>query len=239
MNKLAAVSALTLVFGVCWADGEPYQKTEPEKFWMNRSVFQKKGIVIEDEDHIVRKRWWQLDSHATGKVIKVEVLAAGVFLHVRFEDGKRGWTERGVNRQNQRVTQGKRTTRIRPDSYGDGVTVEHDDVVWQYDIQGEEVEPRVCGLILEHGGGWVVVRFPSALIACVYPRKGDIVRRGADWSSGEGGSADGGKSTSSIGEVLVERDKDGWVTVKWEKTGRTKDHRFDQRGYYDLEVMPP
>jgi hypothetical protein len=63
---------------------QPSQFRNPVGFWSGRRVIQKRGIVIEDRDHIVRERYWVLDEYATGNVVEVSLVSTGARLRVRF-----------------------------------------------------------------------------------------------------------------------------------------------------------
>lgn len=225
-------------------DDRPYQFREPRQFWMHQIVFQKRGIVIEDDDYIVRKRYWVLDRAVVGQVVQVDPLEKGLDLLVRF-DSTSGWQVKGSNIQNRRVSTTKRHETIRPNYSGDGLDIDSDEVTFSYTIEGEEVDPDRSGLIVRREGNVVFVRFPSSLISLVSPRVGDRVKRSHDWHDG---FADGGlqptgaaadQSAECVGIVERERDEQGFVDVRWERTGRRKRHRFDNFGYYDIQLAEP
>ena len=249
MNNTQAVgrgaALVVAIVALCGAQAEelkPYQFREPEKFWTGKKVIQKRGIVIEDPDYIVRNRYWVLDRSVTGRVVDVEAASGEkVFLSVRFDVVGAGWEEVGSPIRNRRVTNTRRTVRIRSDSYGEVAASEVDEVSFSYDIEGEQVEASRCGVIIAREGAVTVVRFPAMLISLVPLRKGDAVVRSDDWHDGfaDGGDSPAGPHKSSMGDcvgvVTGERDKDGFVGVTWQKTGRKKSHRFDHRGYYDVQ----
>jgi hypothetical protein len=224
---------------------QPYQFREPKQFWMHQFVFQKRGIVVEDDDYIVRKRYWVLDTAVKGQVVQVDAIENGLDLTVRFDSMGSGWNTVGINVQNRRVTKTKRTETIRPDAYGDGTNIEVDEVTFSYTVEGEEVDHDRCGLIVRREGGVVFVRFPSSLLSLVSPRVGDRVARSFDWHDG---FADGGRQSQGIdpqlpegcyGIVESERDEKGFIDVRWERTGRRKRHRFDNFGFYDVQLVRP
>lgn len=230
---------------VCSAeDDRPYQFREPKQFWVHQVIFQKRGIVIEDDDFIVRQRYWILDRAVIGQVVQVNVLDEGIDLLVRF-DNMEGWQTKGINIRNRQVSRTERSVTIRPDYYGDGVEVDSDEVTFSYTIEGEEVAPDRCGLIVRREGNVVFVRFPSSLVSLVSPQVGDRVTRSFDWHDGfaDGGSEPTGKggeeSSSCVGVVERERDEQGFIDVRWERTGRRKRHRFDNFGYYDVQLAAP
>lgn len=242
---LSAASFAACVCGGVIDDEEgPVQFRDPKAFWMHKVVFQKRGIVIEDEDFIVRNAYWVLTPSAQGQVVGVEqVDRSGVFVEVRFDETNAGWNRHGINIRNRAMENRHRTVRIRPDPYGDGAEIEADEVTYSYTIEGVEVERSRCGLIIRREGDVTVVRFPCHLVALVSPLPGDTVQRSGDWQDGysDGGRKPRGPHEGSandcIGRVLSERDREGFVSVRWEKTGRKKLHRFDHLGYYDIEVV--
>ena len=211
---------------------------------MHRNVVQKLGIVIEDEDYIIRKRYWVVDRSVVGQVVRVERVGERLFLTVQFPEMTAGWQERGINIQNRRVTTTQRTVQVRPESWSDGATIDVDEVTFTHEIQGEEVDSARCGLIILREGKALRVRYPSHLLASEPLRKGDTVMRSWDWHDG---FADGGDTrvgsrredpSACVGIVEAERDRNGFVSVKWIKTGRRKSHRFDHQGFYDIEKVP-
>jgi hypothetical protein len=60
---------------------------------------------------------------------------------------------------------------------------------------------------------------------------GTRVRRGPDW---KWGNQDGG--TGNMGTVKKSKDRDGWVTVKWDN-GIENNYRWTGDGKYDLEII--
>jgi hypothetical protein len=223
----------------------PFQVREPEMFWSGKTVFQKRGIVIEDEDFIIRERYWTLDQSVTGKVIDVE-LADGkdTFVTVGFDGMGGGWRAESVNIRDRVVSKTERTLTIRPDHYGDGTKVEVDEVTVTHRIEGDQVEPNRCGVLVRHEGAAIAVRFPGNLLSVVSPRKGDAVVRSWDWHDGfaDGGLEPKGRGSEAsrecVGRVVRDRDADGFLEIEWEKTKRKKLHRFDHAGYYDVEPLP-
>lgn len=222
----------------------PFQSSDPETFWTDKMVIQKKGIVVEDEDWIVRRRYWVLDKSVTGRVVAVESVGGQVFLTVEYDGRGPGWVMTGINEQDRTVSNTRRNYRIRPDPYSDGTDVEMDEVTVTHTIQGVQMPPERCGLIVFVEGRAVRVRFPVHLIALEGPRKKALVMRSWDWHDGH---ADGGDEPEGplrgpvadrIGEVLMERDDKGFVKVLWHATGREKLHRFDRDGFYDIETVP-
>lgn len=236
------VAVLVCLFasGAIAADSQaPYQEREPEKFWMQQTVFQKKGIVIEDSDYVVRKRYWVLDPTVKGRVVEVDRLLNEVLLSVRFQGISVGWREHGDSVRNRRVETTRRAVRV--NGWYEGGKVEADEVKFSYEIEGVKVSPERCGVITLREGQAVVVRFPSHLLSLEPLRKGDRVVRSWDW---DGGFADGGNNATSsdqstaaefFGVVDSERDRHGFVAVTWAKTGRKKLHRYDHRGYFEIQ----
>jgi len=221
---------------------EPYQYENPRAFWLNKTVFQKRGIVIEDHDYIIRDRYWILDSKVYGQVTDVEQGDRQAWLIVQFEGGMGGgWQSKGVNVRDRRVVNKQRTVTIRNDPYGDGTRAHVDEISFSYRIEGEQVEPGRCGVIIRHEGRLTVVRFPASLMSLISPQVGDAVRRSWDWHDGvaDGAARPTGKDTCSActGTVTKERDDKGFVDVRWNLTGRNKSHRFDNLGYYDIEPI--
>lgn len=223
-------------------DDGPYQFREPEKFWKDKVVFQKRGIVIEDDDFIVRKRYWVLDQSVTGQVVSVEPAdKKDVFLTVRFDGMGGGWRQRGINVRDRTVSRTRRDVTVRSDPYGDGANVNVDEVTFSYRIEGEQVDPNRCGVIVGREGPVTMVRFPNHIVSLVSPRKGDTVVRSWDWHDGfaDGGRSARGRFETSFGEcvgtVLCDRDEHGFIEVEWQKTKRKKSHRFDHFGYFDIE----
>lgn len=246
-TRVVVAFVLVLVAGTASPedDDRPSQVRDPQAFWQRKVVFQKLGIVIEDEDYIVRERYWVLDKSVTGSVTDVDVMAdSTAVVEVRFDGRDRGWRQHGVNIRDRRVSRTNRTVNIRPEPYGDGLRVDADEVTFSYRIEGEEVDPARCGVIVRLEGDVTVVRFPCHLAALAAPRKGDVVMRSADWHDGfaDGGTKPTGpleqSSVACVGTVEGERDEDGFVAVRWHKTGRKKSHRFDHHGYYDIELVP-
>ena len=241
---LAACFLFQGVFASESGEDRPYQFREPKRFWLHQAVFQKRGIVIEDDDFIVRKRYWVLDRAVVGQVVQVDTLEKGLDLLVRF-DSMAGWQTTGMNIQNRMVAETERSVTIRQDYSGDGVEVDTDEVTFSYTIEGEEVDPDRCGVIERREGNVVFVRFPSSLMSLVSPRVGDRVTRSFDWHDG---FADGGSDATGLGPehpeecfgiVERERDEKGFIYVRWERTGRKKSHRFDNYGYYDVQLAVP
>lgn len=223
-------------------DDRPYQLREPKQFWLQQKIFQKRGIVVEDDDCIVRRQYWVLDQTVVGQVTDVEVVKDGVFVTARFDGIGAGWQKRGINMQDRRVSKTSRSTTVRPNPYGDGAEIRSDEVTFSYRLEGEEVDPSFCGLLLQHDERVVVVRFPAALVSLVSPRFGDEVVRSWDWHDGfaDGGDTAVGMQHGSAGDcvgvVESERDDKGFINVRWKQTGRRKSHRFDNFGYYDVQL---
>jgi hypothetical protein len=65
-----------------------------------------------------------------------------------------------------------------------------------------------------------------------FPHIGSKVRRGPDWDR-LWADPDGGEGEDSIG-TIVRFEDDGWIAVKWPKTGRTTVHRPGGEGRDDL-----
>jgi hypothetical protein len=236
-------AGIVCVSGAVGEDDQPFQFREPERFWMHQVVFQKRGIVIEDDDFIVRDRYWILDKSVIGQVVKVDSLARGVNLTVRFDEMGAGWQAKGINVRDRTLTTTQRSVTVRPERYGDGATVETDEVTFSCRIEGDRVDPDRCGLIVRREGNVIFVRFPSSLISLISPSVGDRVIRSFDWHDGlaDGGSRPSGVdlegSTDCFGIVERERDDKGFIDVRWERTGRRKRHRFDNVGYYDVQLV--
>lgn len=244
---LVLLIACTIGSSCCVAmgadDDRPHQFREPMEFWLHQMVFQKRGIVVEDDDYIVRQRYWVLDHSVCGQVVQVDATKDGTYLTVRFKSMGPGWQTQGVNIRNRTVTHSKRTVAIRDEPYGDGVEAEMDEVTFSYTIEGEEVDPLRCGVIVRREGNVVFVSFPSSLVSLVSPRVGDRVIRSFDWHDGfaDGGSQAVGVDSAGLGDcfgvVERERDEKGFIDVRWERTGRRKRHRFDNCGYYDVRLV--
>lgn len=239
-----AIVVSLIVCATVAAEEIPFQSRDPENFWSEKIVIQKKGIVVEDEDCIVRRRYWVLDKSVTGRVVAVESVGQQVFLTVEYDGRGPGWVMTGINEQDRTVSNTQRNCRIRPDPYSDGTNVEMDEVTVTHSIQGVQMPPERCGLIVLEEGRAVRVRFPNHLIALESPRKKELVIRSWDWHDGH---ADGGDEPEGplrgpvgdrFGEVLTERDDKGFVKVLWHATGREKLHRFDRNGFYDIEKAP-
>lgn len=235
---------------ICWSglvvrggdDDRPYQFRDPKRFWLRQQVVQRRGIVVEDDDYIVRRQYWVLDPTVVGQVTDVEVVKDGVFVTARFDGIGAGWQKCGINMQDRTVSKTSRATTIRPDSYGDVTDIQTDEVTFSYRLEGDEVDPAVCGLMVRNDGRVVVVRFPAALVSLVSPRVGDEVVRSWDWHDGfaDGGDTAVGMQRGSAGDcvgvVESERDEKGFINVRWKQTGRRKSHRFDNFGYYDIQL---
>lgn len=223
-------------------DDRPYQFRDPKRFWLEQQVFQKRGIVVEDDDYIVRRCYWVLDPTVVGQVTDVEVVDDGAFLTVRFENIGGGWRKHGINMQDRAVSKTSRATTVRTDPYGDGADIQTDEVTFSYRIEGEEVDPAFCGLLLRIDDRMAVVRFPVSLVSLAPPRVGDEVVRSWDWHDGfaDGGDRAVGMNSGSaddcVGVVESQRDDKGFVNVRWKQTGRRKSHRFDNFGYYDIQL---
>lgn len=219
---------------------KPAQNRDPVGFWNNQRVFQKRGIVIEDKDYIVRNRYWILDERATGRVKEVIPLAEGARVRVVFADDK-GWQQQGFVKRDQVVTERKSTMTVRQSYQGD-TDVETDEVSYSYRIEGVWVDPSTAGMLSYDDNGRPVVEYPSTIVGLVRPHIGEAVIRSLDWCDGfaDGGPLPFGRLASLPGEyagdVVDFRDQDGYVSVRWRKTGRTTSHRFDSHGFYDIEL---
>ena len=125
--------------------------------------------------------------------------------------------------------------------------VETDDL---FDVKGKrdtgelEVVPESVGLLLDRKklgadinrledvpDDATLVRFHNSRLSIVAPGLGDRVIRGPDWVE-LWGDADGGEG--GIGVVVRLIDDDGWIVVKWERTGREGSYRWGINGKYDL-----
>lgn len=215
----------------------PRALTDPA-FWTSRQVIQTRGWVLDhgDNDGIIRKRYWVLGPAAIGIVEKV--LPSGEAVCV-FPNYKVGWDERGINEQDRRRTEQK----IEFDQYNKELRID----TYSYSLQGIPVERSDHGVIEddEEERKFLRVRFPINCIGLTRPRIGAKVVRGPDWNAGriDGGATATGElidatKTALWGTVISERDKDGYVKVEWNETGRNGKHRFDCRRYYDIVVLP-
>lgn len=219
---------------------KPAQNRDPVGFWENQRVFQKRGIVIEDKDYIVRERYWVLDETATGLVKEAIPLKDGARTRVVFANTN-GWQERGFEKRGKVVTERKSTMKVRSNYRGDA-DVETDEVSYSYRIEGVWVDPSTAGILSYDDNGKPVIEYPSTIIGLVRPQIGDTVIRSLDWCNG---FADGGPSpfgllallpSACAGEVVAPRDEDGYVAVRWQNTGRKTSYRFDSHGFYDVNL---
>jgi hypothetical protein len=227
---------------------KPMQQRSPVSFWKGKKVFQKRGIVIEDRDYIVKNRYWILDEAAVGDVIDVVVLKEDVRLIVRFPKEKNGWKETGFEKSDQQVSESTSTTtttirkNYRGEMEGESDTLTY---TYSYKIKGYEVDKAYCGVLDHDDNGHPIVDFPATIVGLQRLTVGDRVVRGPDWSDGyaDGGSSPVGQMASHsdefFGTVEHPRNVDGYVDVKWQKTGRLTAHRFDSHGFYDVEILAP
>jgi hypothetical protein len=241
---LAVAAAADILVSTTLIGSEPYQFRDPKAFWLDKTVFQKRGVVVEDQDLIIREQYWVLDRTVQGQVIEVEQGDAKVWLIVQFEGGMGGgWERKGINVRDRTIVRTQRTVTIRNDPYGDGGHVHVDEVSLAHRIEGDQIDSDRCGVIIRQEGRITVVRFPASLVSLTSPRVGEAVRRSWDWHDGlaDGGTRPTGIETCSgcTGTVTKERDEKGFVDVRWNVTGRNKSHRFDHLGYYDVEPVDP
>jgi len=213
----------------------PSQHREPEKFWTGKKVFQKRGIVVEDQDFIVRDRYWELDTNAVGKVVGVRQTGMGPICRVVFVDNEH-WQKRGFEKKPVSQTVEKQSLQVTHAGY------EAVSISTSYRIEGVAVDRRLCGQIVSEDGTQRIVEFPAALLSRAMPRLNDKVVRGPDWCDGyaDGGGVPIGQVEAGAagceGVVVKERDRDGNIDIEWVRTGRVTTHRFDSRDFYDIEL---
>lgn len=232
---------------------EPLSLRDPEKAWVGQPVFQKEGIVIEDSDYVMKKRFWKLDEKAIGTVVRVETAPNRpnlAKLFVRFDgtpNESPGWTEEGFQFGREVVSTTTGEKKIRNDSQG-GATVESTETTVTRERNGQKVEEDGVGLIVERTDKFTTVRYPMPLLGRLRPQPGDVVVRGPDWCEGhaDGGGRPFGMLKDAVengtpkytGIVLAERDgRSGFIAVYWRATGRKTRHRFDMSGFYDIQVV--
>jgi hypothetical protein len=213
----------------------PASQVDPRKFWGGRRVFQKRGIVVEDKDYIVRERYWWLDDRVIGRVVDVVETGGGWFCRVEFDKKMRAnWQQKGFERQPEREW--------RLEQKRDGYKTES--FLVEYRGEGVAVPRYACGLVVEERDGVAVVDFPSGLLSPELPRANDWVVRGPDWMDGYvdgapvpiGPVADDKERFSGV--VKSSRNSDGQIEVEWSVTGRTTVHRFDDaRGFVDIDLL--
>lgn len=212
----------------------PMRERDPKKFWLNQVVFQKCGIVVEDRDYIIRKRYWFLDSYDVGRVTEVSEADDGIRCTVLFNSNER-WQQKGFDKALDSVT--TVNTTVMPAREGFRV----ESLVATYRSEGVAVDKTKCGIIVRHANEKAVyVEFPAALLCYDLPRVNDRVERGPDWSDGyaDGWSEPIGPSDAKkyYGEVRAPRSLDGSIDVFWPVTGRTTSHRFDNfGGFFDVQ----
>lgn len=218
------------------ADDGPASMRDVE-FWRGRAVVQVFGHVftLEDKANVATEFYWVLDESAVGKVTEC---IDGNVVRVEFSDST-GWGKTAVPPPETEI---KTTFTYGYDDYGKRVQSVDSVIVKK---EGLRIPPRKWGRVIEDDGVRRVVEFPMELLGLKRPRRGDRVVRGPDWRAGhaDGGSRPVGSLSPSDencwGEVMEEYDADGYVKVRWNKTGREGFYRFDWRRYYDIEVPPP
>jgi hypothetical protein len=218
----------------------PFKIREPREFWINRQVHLKQpnNNVIEDQDYVVRERYWTLDASSIGTVVGVTLVEDTQVLRVRF-DNRNGWSEHGLEKREGVAVQQQST--VTPNGNG-GVDMNSESTVRR--IEGERLfDEDECGVIIEQSDNITIVECPSVICTLPKPSVGELVTRGPDWQ----GFADGGnrrygpntgKPETFAGEVIEEIDRDNLVDIKWKKTGRISACRFDASGFYDIVVIP-
>lgn len=219
--------------------GSPLQNRDPVKFWTDRTVCQKRGIVIEDKDYVVRKRYWILEGQHLGRVQKVVVGDRGAKCTVLFDDAT-GWREQALAERPESQTVTSSTMTV---SRTGGTEV--DTMSTTYHVEGVAVGPADVGVIVGETSEGTVVEFPAQLLRLEMPQMHDKVVRGPDWA---GSYADGGEmpfgesaheAEGPTGSVVGLRDADGNYDVEWEVTGRITVVRFDAAGgFYDIVKVP-
>lgn len=231
------------------------KSNDPQAFWNNRRVYQTRGIVIEDGDHVVKSRWYELDWRAVGTVCRVQPRDDKVMVTVVFENDQ-GWVTKIMEPPGAVQQMILELGRKSPDA-------ETFEFIGQ--ANGWSVNEELCGLIQETpekkppgdeqvdeqprepGAAMHDLVFPVRVVFCAdllrleLPKKNDEVCRGPDWDSGY---ADGSSSpladadqrrSPHIGVVVGERSRDGNVEVQWNSTGRRAAYRFDSLGgFYDV-----
>lgn len=216
----------------------PAQLRDPERFWAGKKVFQKLGIVVVDKDFIVRDRYWELDANAVGKVVEVKQTGQGPMCRVSFAN-REHWQQRAFAKTPVATTTEKQTLQVTHAGY------EAVSISTSFRVEGVAVDRRYCGLVVnDDGGSEIIVEFPAALLSRAMPYLNDKVARGPDWCDGyaDGGSVPIGQMEEEVAEgcegiVVRERDGDGNIDVEWVLTGRVTTHRFDSRGFYDIERL--
>ena len=221
----------------------PLRDRDPEKFWgRHRRVCQTRGIVIKDQDYVVKYkegRWWKLDTHVVGTVVEVKRNDLGVIVQVLFQN-RSLWNEQTFTETPESVT--TQTSEIKLTRDG----VREDSVTYTRRQIGVAVPKEKCGLIVREEGDAAYVNFPELLLSYEIPVANDRVIRGPDWFDGY---ADGGETPFGdlgegrnhyYGDVTENRDPDGNIEVSWIKTGRKTLHRFDSPSrHVDVEKLPP
>lgn len=194
-------------------------------FWPGRLVVQTRGWVLAqgDEDHIIRKEYWQLGPAAVGRVTSVRADGTAV---VEFEDGT-GWDRRGFEEREVRTQRWDAEV----DHYGRPIAARMSERV----REGIQVEPGDHGHLLEidADGKRRTVRFPLACLGLAPPPPGARVVPGPDMEPLEAR-----RLSRAQGTVVEARDVDHYIRVRWDDTGREKIHRFDCRRYYDVVPAP-
>lgn len=216
----------------------PLRETDPREFWSrNRRVYQKRGILIEDEDYVVKQRWWELDSRSVGRVVETRSTDRGWVVQVLFTSAG-GWQLRTFDKQLESVTVEDKSVKITRQGY------DVETVALTFKVNGVAVDKSKCGLVIRREGDAAYVEFPAELLSYELPRMNERVMRGPDWFDGyaDGGNAPfgalGGHGGACLGTVVEERNDDGNITVRWDRTGRTSVYRFDNRqGFCDIEKV--
>jgi hypothetical protein len=219
--------------------GVPFQRREPAKFWQDRYVYQKQGVVIGDTDFVVREQFWVLDSRHVGRVESVAITDAGVRCRVLFSSMDT-WTKQGIPMQVKSETQEVELEEKRPGE--EPRRIKGEIRVTTTEKPEVAVSRGDVGFIVERlDDGTVLVEFPAELLRLELPRMNDRVVRGPDWSVGYADGGDSpygeaiGDSENAIGRVLASADADGNFDIEWEATGRTSTARFDAAaGFYDV-----
>jgi hypothetical protein len=217
----------------------PLRSLDPKTFWnRNRRVYQKSGILIEDDDYVVKERWWELDSRSVGSVVETRQTDRGWVVEVLFATDD-GWQPRTFEKQLESETSEQKTVTLTRRGY------QAQTLTLTYKVNGVAVDRSQCGLIRRREAAAAYVEFPADLLSYELPRMNEQVMRGPDWFDGY---ADGGyvpfgnlgeQRGACLGSVTEERNDDGNITIRWDRTGRTSSYRFDNRhGFCDIEKVP-
>jgi hypothetical protein len=217
----------------------PARQRDSKRFWLTAPVFQKNGIVIEDEDYIVRTKYYVLDSRAVGEVVDVRDTDEGAVCTVRFQD-RSLWQVNELNKKPVSQTEAQTTMKVTRDG------LDAETIATTYRIEGYAVSSSKCGVIKkQENEGTLLVEFPASLLSYELPRMGDKVVRGPDWQDGyvDGNDHPIGRPDKTVadyyGLVVENRNAEGYIHVKWAVTNRVTVHRFDNNGgFVDIQKLP-